>query len=95
MLELKHHSLNYYYSFPFSHNNHNPCYYELLYKNDWKNSGRIQYWRPYIGVHNKNLIKYVGINEFNINPNNYILITDLRYKIYQILQMYVNKNKII
>jgi hypothetical protein len=47
-----------------------------------------QYWRPYIGVYDKN---YVKVNKLNLNPNNYMVNTDLKFKIYNILKMYVNK----
>lgn len=42
ILDLKDHSLNYYYSFPFSHNSSNP-YYECLHKKDWYGRDLNQY----------------------------------------------------
>lgn len=90
VLHLQHHYLNYYYNFPFTHNKFLP-YYEFFYIDDWIKSGRIQYWRPYIGVYDKNLTQIVKIEKPNLNPNNYILTTDLKYKICNVLKMYVNK----
>jgi len=89
-IDLQHHYLNYYYSFPFSHNS-NLNYYEYFYNKDWEGNEKFQYWRPYIGVYNKNVVKMVKIEKYNINPNNYIVITDLKYKIYNILKLYINK----
>lgn len=90
ILNLQHEYLNYYYSFPFSHKSNLP-YYEFLSNKDWEGCKFKQYWRPYISVHDKNLVDINNIKKFNINPNNYIKSTGLEFKIYSILKMYVNK----
>lgn len=86
ILDLQNHYLNYYYSFPFSHNKHE--FYKHLSNVDWKNHENNQYWRPYIGVHNKTL---VNIKKFNINPHNYMVSTDLKFKICKSLKWYYFK----
>lgn len=87
ILNLKDNRINYYYSFPFSHDKGVP-YYNYLYKYDWYDRNRYQYWRPYIGIYDKSCVK---IKKFSLNPDNYMVSTDLRFKIYNILKMYVNK----
>lgn len=87
ILNLKDNYINYYYSFPFSYNK-DVLYYNYLYQYDWFGRNKDQYWRPYIGVYDKN---YVKVNKLNLNPNNYMVSTDLRFKIYNVLKMYVNK----
>ena len=67
----------------------NQIHNEFLPDFDYFDKKWAQYWRPYIGVHDKNLVNLVKINKFNIN--NYMLDTDLKYKIYKILKMYNNK----
>lgn len=86
ILGLKYQYLEYYYSFPFSHNN--ILYYEFLNEFDLYGSNDDQYWRPYIGVHDKNFVK---VNKLNLNPENYIFKNSLKGRIYDILKTYVHK----
>lgn len=82
-------SLNYYHSFVFSHHEYNN-YYEYLYNIDLNGKNKSQFWKPYLHIHNKNWVE-VKIQKTNINPNNYMINTDLKYKIYNIIKMYVNR----
>ena len=90
LLEFSNQSFQYYYSFPFSSNNDvlNTQYYDFLSNNDFKKNRKYQYWRPFISSNNRQFVK---INKFNINPDNYILENDLRFKIYNILKLYIKK----
>lgn len=90
ILNLGNDYLNYYYSFPFSHKS-NLKYYEYLSRSDLFNVLLNQHWRPYIGVHDKNLLNLNKIHKFNLNPNNYFVNNDFKSKVYNILKMYKNK----
>lgn len=88
ILNLKDQRLNYYYSFPFSHNQ--LYLYDYLSNKDWNDNNKNQYWRPYIGVHDKNLVNLTKI-KIGINLNNFIINNNLHFKSYKILKMYTNR----
>lgn len=86
-LNISYQILNYYYSFPFSHSNYDSKYFEFLSKTDLIYQQRIQYWRPYLSVNEKNLVQ---LQKFNLTSN-YTLNTDLKIKIYNIIKLYNKK----